>query len=103
MKPFVVVSAGEVHTVMQVCPDVVINGECRQALWCDCAHSDDGPLWQERRCFARLADALAQVEVLTVQFQEDCQRHRAVIERLRARAAGKPVQREGLADDGVPY
>lgn len=43
--------------VWRVCTDVLQVGECRDALWCSCEHSDVGPLRAVLRSFPRREDA----------------------------------------------
>lgn len=78
---FVVIPEGDLHYLMQVCPDALhsASGSCAYALWCDCQHSDDGPLWQFRGYFMREHDAQRRRAALQEQFEKDCGRHAAVI------------------------
>lgn len=94
MKPFVIYPEGDLFFIMQVCPDVLTStsGECRQSLWCDCLHGEDGPLWQDRGYFMTRADAQARCDVLTAQFWSDVERSK-----LRARRA---LEREGRLSRG---
>lgn len=49
--------------VWEVCPDVLAHGECRYALWCQCVHSDGGPLHLRAKVCGTLSEALACADV----------------------------------------
>lgn len=42
--------------VMELCSDWYAHGACRYELWCQCLHSDGGPL----QCIAKVCGTLAQ-------------------------------------------
>lgn len=105
---FVVIPEGDLFYIMQVCPDALISasGSCAYALYCDCLHSDDGPLWQFRGYFQRRFEAERRAAKLQAQFELDCGRKAAVLDRLEAREraamAGGRLS-DGLGPDDVPY
>lgn len=105
---FVVVPEGDLFYIMQVCPDALISesGSCAHALYCDCQHSDDGPLWQFRGYFKLAAESHRRAGALQVQFERDCARKAAVVDRREARereARDVVCERYGISDDDVPY
>ena len=106
-RAFVVIPEGDLFYIMQVCPDALLSasGSCAFALYCDCQHSDAGPLWQMRGYFKREFEAKRRADALQDQFERDVQRQRGVIERRRARereAMARPGPETGISDDDVP-
>lgn len=50
--------------VMELCSDWYAHGACRYELWCQCVHSDGGPLALVVRVFDVQRDALAFADTL---------------------------------------
>lgn len=107
-KAFTVTREGDVFYIMQVCPDSLLSsaGNCAYALYCDCEHSDDGPLWQFRGYFTSEHEAKRRAAALHTQFESDCERHAGVLARRRERerkACSVGVDAEGVAVADVPF
>lgn len=50
--------------VWELCSDWYAHGACRYELWCQCLHSDGGPLRSVVKVFDTLARALEVCEVM---------------------------------------
>lgn len=99
-RAFVVVPEGDVAYIMQVCPDALMSasGFCPCALYCDCLHGDDGPLWMDRGYWPSVQAAQQRAQLLDAQFWSDVERSKLARERSRERELRAMSAKRALLD-----